>query len=379
MRSIHLFLLGIAAVLVILVLNLAPTHATSSLTVETNPPLNEVVPFTDPVALSLTALDETGAPVTDAIFDITLLTPPKTPWLTSDFPIVEGTTLLATTLEAADGTAAFETTLPIRGPYQLQVGVSPQVPGSFEPYTEAVTLQVPENPAKYWNALILVSVLFLIGLGGGWIIGGEQDVRLGETAPRRVQWLLSSAAMIVIATLLTISFMTERAEAHGDHDHGESEAALEELLEANPVPAEITAELVDQAPAIVGQLVPFSVTVADVNGSNIENAVINIEAQAMGYDRPVLRLSGQSDAQGTFIWQQQFFDGAPHKVMVQVAPDPSSDVPLEPFALAERIEVEAVAPPILTRLIGLTYFTAFLAAGTALGYWLKQRRSLATP
>ena len=90
-----------------LVLNIAPINATSSLEVETNPPLDEMIPFTDLVALSLIAFDERGVPVNDAIFDITRLTPPKTPWLTSDFPIVEGTTLLEVTLEAKEGIAAF--------------------------------------------------------------------------------------------------------------------------------------------------------------------------------------------------------------------------------------------------------------------------------
>ena len=127
--------------------------------------------------------------------------------------------------------------------------VSPQISGSFEPYTEAITLKVPENPEKYWNAAILVGILFLVELGGGWIIGGEQDIRPGETSPRRGQWLLSCVIVAAIATMLTISFMAERAEAHGDGDHSESEAALEELLQDNPVPAGTNAETAIQAPA----------------------------------------------------------------------------------------------------------------------------------
>ena len=93
--------------------------------------------------------------------------------------------------------------------------------------------------------------------------------------------------------------------------------------------------------------------VADANGTLIDNAVIDIETQAMEYGRPVMLLSGQSDAQGSFAWQQQFFDGARQRIMVNVAPDPNSNAPFELFALAEQIEVEGIALLILTRLIGL--------------------------
>lgn len=369
MRPLHRSILSGATALSTLLLSGIPVFATT-IELQTNPPLSDVVPFSKPVALSLSAFDDRGVPIKDAVFEIKLLTPPKTPWFTSDFPIVEGTTLLDLTLEADQGTATFDTTMPIRGPYQLQVKVVAKDSDRFEPYSKNLTLQVPENPEKYWNAAILVGILLLVGLVGGWIIGGEQEVRPGEMAPRRVQWLLSGAAITAIITMLFIGIMAEQADAHGDGEH--DEAVLKELLQKNPVPQEITAELADRAPAVVGQLVPFSVTAAMTDGTPINNAVLDVEVRSVEYDRPVMSLTGQSNSQGEFAWQQQFFDGAPHQVIVKVSPEPNSDVQFTPFVLAETIDVEGIAPPMPTRLISLAYFTAFLAVGTGLGYWLKQ-------
>jgi hypothetical protein len=233
---------------------------------------------------------------------------------------------------------------------------------------------VLENPLKYRNVAILLSVLFLVGLGGGWVIGGKQTVLPGETAPRQVQWLLSIAALVVIGVMLYLSITAEQADAHGQgHDNA---LAWEEVLKAKPIPDHITAVIEEQALAVVGQVVPLSISVTDVNGNPIENATFTVEARSVEYNRPVLNFVARSDSQGQFTWHLQFIDGSPHQVIVNVAPNPESDIQFPPFALAKTIEVEGIAPPLLTRLISLGYFTSVLALGTGVGFWLKRRGKL---
>ncbi|MGV2828670.1 hypothetical protein [Myxosarcina sp. GI1(2024)] len=53
--------------------------------------------------------------MTDANLKVGIFTPAKTPWFTSDFPIVEGTELLSLEAIASQGNPEFEQVLPIRG------------------------------------------------------------------------------------------------------------------------------------------------------------------------------------------------------------------------------------------------------------------------
>lgn len=371
MRQALASLVGGSAALLTLLFSSVAVTAAPSVELETDPPLSEVVPFSEPTTLSLTALDNSGQPLEDANFDLTLVTPPKTPWWTSDFPIVEGTTLLELTLSASEGTVHFQNTMPIRGTYQLQVAVTPQVPGSFEAYIETLTLKVPENPVKYRNVSILLSILFVVGLGGGWIIGGEQTVIAGETAPRRVQWLLSGAAITAIAVMLYISITAEHADAHAtDHDDAQSAA-----VETESVPEDIVAEIDNQAIATVGQTIPLVVSVADASGNAFDNAMLDVEVRSVEYGRAVTNFTAQTDIEGEFTWEQQLFDGAPHQIIVDVAPAPDADGEFIPFTLSKTIDVNGVAPPVSTRMISLSYFTLVLAMGMGTGYWLKQRVS----
>jgi len=64
----------------------------------TEPQISQILPFEaesttplPPVSLKLQAFDAAGIPLENARISLTILTPPKNPWFTTDFPIVEGT------------------------------------------------------------------------------------------------------------------------------------------------------------------------------------------------------------------------------------------------------------------------------------------------
>jgi len=192
----------------------------ASVRLSTDVPLNQLAPFeaeseryTPPAKLMLQAFDAAGQPLANAKIHLKILTPPKTPWLTTDFPIVEGTTLLELDAIAPQGKVQLQPMLPIRGTYQLQAEIKPQVANAFTPFQNTLMLSLPENQVKYQNFAILVAVLLAVGLSGGWIIGGQQRIQPGEIAPHQVRLLLSGAILIAIAALLYVNISAEIAQS----------------------------------------------------------------------------------------------------------------------------------------------------------------------
>ncbi len=188
----------------------------------TNPIASQVRPFEaeaihpqEPVQLSLQALDGARQPLKNAQIHLQLRTPSATPWFTTDFPIVEDTTLLDMKAVAPTGKLEWQQMLPIRGTYKLQVEVTPTTPNSFAPLQQTLTLDVPESWVKYRNLGILMAILLAAGLVGGWVIGSGQPMQLGEIAPQRVRLLLSGVIVVAIAALLWVNISAELPPSPG--------------------------------------------------------------------------------------------------------------------------------------------------------------------
>lgn len=348
----------------------------------TTPPISQVLPFEaeaekpqSPVSLSLQVRDAAGQPLENAKIQLQILTPPKNPWLTTDFPIVEGTKLLEMEAVAPKGELQVQQILPIRGTYQLRVNATPLVNSAFTPIQETLTLKVAENPVKYRNFVILAAILLFIGLGGGLILGGRQIALPGEIAPQRVRLLLSGACIVAIAALLVVNISAEMAESHvHSHEHQDHHShAADEA--ATPKQQGIDVKFLGDDSSRVGQLAEIAVQSRDLDtGQSATDVVFKVKATRLEGNDTVFAYQGSPDANGELRWKQQFFDGAPHKLEVQVSPQPNAARQFQPFQVSKEIEVEGVAPPLYVRLIGLIYFTSFLLLGVLLGLWLKRDR-----
>ncbi len=64
---------------------------------------------------------------------------------------------------------------------------------------------------------------------------------------------------------------------------------------------------------------------------------------------------GILDSTEKFKWQQQFFDGALHKIEVEVTPEVKAVQQFQPLQVAQTLSVKGVAPPLAVRLISLAY------------------------
>ncbi len=364
--------------------SVAPAVSQPVVQLQTEPPLDQVVPATEPVQLTLQAVDSSQRPLADANIAIRLLTPAKTPWLTSDFPIVEGTTLLAMNAIAPTGVLQIEQTLPIRGTYRLEATVSPQIAGRFAPFTQVLTFSVPENPVKYRNVAILAAILLVVGLGSGWVLGGNHTLQTDEIAPKPVRMLLSGAIIVAIIALLVVNVSSEIADlqdgqghSHGDHSHTHSSSHSDELPASTPASQNsegIRVQILGDTVATVGQMATQTVQVTDAaTNQPITDIQITLQAVALEHNERVFALTALPDSKGTLTWQQQFFDGAPHQITATVEPTGSGDRPFAPIQVAHKVDVDGVVPPLSVRLISLIYFTSIFVAGLLLGLVIRRR------
>lgn len=352
-----------------------------------NPPVNQLLPFEaearspqTPVQLTLQALDGAGQPLTNVNIGLTILAPAKNPWFPTDFPIVEGTTLLDLEAQAPNGELQLQQMLPIRGTYRLFVKVTPLEPNAFTPLQQTLTLPIRENPVKYRNFGILAIALLAIGCLGGWIIGGRQPIRLGEIAPERVRLLLSGAVLVAIASLLIINLSTVLAESQPHSHSGETHSHSHTLAESQDTPLGVsngvTATITGDSTSTVGQLADLSVNVIDSQTKQpTTDVLLKISTLSLENGWTAFAYQGTPDATGQLAWQQQFFDGAPHVLEVDVAPQPNATKQFPPFQISKTIDVEGVAPPLSSRLLVLAYLTCILVIGLLIGLQLQQKRA----
>ncbi|MEH2166457.1 MAG: hypothetical protein V7K41_07255 [Nostoc sp.] len=346
----------------------------------TNPPLERILPFEaeaekpqSPVTLTLQAVDAAGKSLANAKINLQILTPPRNPWLTTDFPIVEGTKLLQMSATAPDGKLEIQQMLPIRGNYQLLVKVSPLVANTFAAYEQTLSLNIRENPIKYKYFVAIAAILLSLGLLGGWIIGGQEELQQGEIAPQSVRLLLSALTVVAIITLLVINISAEVAEAHGSEHHSSS---TETIAPSSQKSQGLEINLEGDKNATVGKLANLALQVKDAATGQPANVALQVKAIATEHNLTVFDYKGIPDEQGKLTWLEQFFDGSPHKIEVEATPLPGSSRQFTPVKVAQEVEVEAIAPPIYIRLIGLFYFTAFVGIGMAIGLLIQHRRKL---
>ena len=344
----------------------------------TKPPISQILPFDgeasvtpSPVRLTLQAVNAAGQSLENAKIRLQILTPPKSPWFPTDFPIVEGTKLLNFEAVAPKGELQIQQILPIRGQYQLLVEVTPIVEKAFTPFQQTLALSVSENWIKYRNVGILILVLLTVGVGGGLVLGGHQEIQEGEIAPQRVRLLLSGAIIVAIISLVFINITAELAESHtGHHKHHSPKPEEPAIIQSQGIKARILGDI----EATVGQLANLAVQVSDTQtGQPVTDANLNIKATSLEGEWIAFAYQGVTDTKGQLKWEQQFFDGAPHKVTVEVSPQPQAQQQFSPLKVVKEIAVEGVAPPLKSRLVVLGYFTSFIVLGLVIGIQLRRR------
>lgn len=345
--------------------------AASTVQLTTNPAIDQLFPYEaetadqTPVQIMLQAVDATGKPLQNAKLDLQIFTPPRNRWMTTDFPLVEGTKLLELSTFAPEGKLQLQQMLPIRGNYQLVVDVT-STTNQFAPFQQKLTLPVQEHGAKYRNFGIVALTVLAAGLAGGWVIGGSQQLRPGEMASQRVRLLLSGAMIVMIAALFVVNLSSVVAQ-----HHAEEFLATDTLTQQSQG---LQLQISGDTEATVGQLAKLTAQLKDsLTNQPLQDVLFKIKVTSLEAGWTALSYQAAPDATGQLTWQQQFFDGAPHKIQVEVLPQPQSIRQFQPLQATQAIEVEAVIPPLTTRLTTLFYWVLFLLAGLAIGFYAQRR------
>ena len=166
----RLFLL-VFLVLLIFIPSLAQAAEENELQVQlqTAPEVDAIRPDLDVAQFSILVKDKKGQPVKDVELAFTLESPAKKFFPSTDFPIVEGTTLMNGKVLAPEGKLNFKYVFPIRGEYTLKVKAAPA--GKPNQTVEKILrFSLNENPPEVRNAIIFISGLLLLGFAAGYIL-----------------------------------------------------------------------------------------------------------------------------------------------------------------------------------------------------------------
>ncbi|MGL5034100.1 MAG: hypothetical protein ACRC6M_09905, partial [Microcystaceae cyanobacterium] len=91
------------------------------------------------------------------------------------------------------------------------------------------------------------------------------------------------------------------------------------------------------------------------------------------HEQITFAIKGRTDAEGKFQWQQQFFDGSPHQLTVNLLSSPANSQ--KSLQVEKAIAVEGLEPPLIRRIISLGYMILVLIIGFSCGFglnWLRQ-------
>jgi len=300
---------------------------------------------------------------------IKMVTPEPNPWISTDFPLVEGTELLSLEVPAAQGVVEFEQMLPIRGTYQVFVKVLPMDDAVATPLIEKVlTVDVPENPVKFRNFAILAGICTLVGVVGGFFISqpqGRLDLRSTLGLPESVRFLLIGLTLTAMAALILINVS---AEFQGGHS-SMAEMAVPTKTPLIAQDKEQVLNLDGAKEARVGTAESFQAKLTDRRtGQEIPSA---FEVSVINTENNWKLFSIATPIANHVRWRQQFFDGSGHRIEVQTPPQKK-----QPTLMTKHsVSVEGVAPPVSVRLKALAYLTGFVALGLFGTIGLKLRFS----
>ena len=138
---------------------------------QTLPALDKARPFSGPVKILLTIVDNDENPIEAGRVRARLYAPLPSQLFSTDFPHVEGTLLLDMELPFSNGSVAWEYLFPIRGDYRLEVELADP---SKENIKRVFNLSVKEHRYKFFSLGCLLVVLFLLGLIAGRLFTGQR-------------------------------------------------------------------------------------------------------------------------------------------------------------------------------------------------------------
>lgn len=333
-----------------------------AITLSTLPAETAIRPDGEAATVTLQALLG-GQPLRGGRLTLYLTAPPRSKLLSTDFPHVEGSSLLALTSDLApDGTFTFQYVFPIRGVYTLALHLEPTPEGTVFRSTDlATTLQLAENPAEVRHAWLLVLGLFGLGL----VVGGA--FARSAAARDRVMSSLLSLAWPLLGSLLVSGISVASAQEHAQKPNRSQRGHVVQRadgwsLEVQPQPDSAT----------VGQLLALAIALKHDGRVWPHSMAIELVATNQEEGREVFRTTLHTQP-GQPAPRLQFFDGAPHRLTVTARPYEAPGQEIPPLTATLDLEVLALHPPMAVKLRLMALLLVVLISGMAAGFFWPRR------
>lgn len=287
---------------------------------------------------------------------VKLVAPATKLFSTTDFPIVEGSTLFDSEISQENGKFEFSFVPPIRGLYQIEVS------SASDPSPETWSFSIPENPGKVKNLVIFLAILGLICLGSGYV--------LGFTEPKAK----SFAELAVLALLVGVGLSSGKVQAHGDEHQAPKNEGPVEASRESPQGLHLDLRVLTTNPR-VGEPAELAASLRDANGQAVPARFRLVFSQLEhGIDVFSTELL---ENDGDLNWKGQFYDGSTHRVTVEATP---VDPLLKPVRNEVDVEVEAISPPALA--VGKSFSSMMIFSALMMGFGFslgryRKRKALA--
>jgi hypothetical protein len=293
---------------------------------KTTPRLEFLRPFADPIDLSLLVTGADGRPVKQGFVTLRLDAPASGRFLSTDFPLVEGTLLNEMRLPLRRGKADWKYLFPIRGSYRLIVGVDAD---GGKKASKVFDITVRENRMKWLALGAFSAALFALGFCAGRIFTGA--------GPAGIALIIAGAVSASVGAL-----------------HAQT--------------AEATALEIEHAMVGKAALVRWRPSVEDSARSLqtlLSLTITHLEKEKMVFAIDKVPLTGD--------WSMKFHfpDGAEYRVAAVAAIAGRA-----PQHSEQIVSVTGLEPPATAMAPALLYFLALIALGLGTGRWSKRRTAV---
>ena len=321
-----------------------PAHSQGQVSVllETSPTADQIGPDKTLTATTLRVVDENGQPIPNAYLKLHLDAPSGNPFISTDFPIVEGTPLLDYEGILPEGSLEFEYIYPIRGTYNFKVEAGQDA--ATASFQDTMSLRLSENGNEVLNFIIFVIILLGLGLVAGFIIGRGA----------RAQRLATTGVILLVIGLTGTS--VGRVQAHGGGDQADAEPFTESGSNGD-----LTTTL-SMSPGMgqVGTLNTLTFKATDAQNELVPDTTFDVTLWHIEDEKAVFATTLYAPSGETAL-TFQFFDGAEHEIRV------AANNAQGTAELQRAVEVEGFDPPLPTKLKTTFYLALITLIGILIG------------
>jgi hypothetical protein len=357
-----------------------------SFRVSYSPPLSEASAQGNPDSpktpqrITVTALGDDGRPLHDARIDATVTAPVHGALTGSDVPRAEGRRLVHVELGAPRGQAAFQYVMPIRGSYDLALRATPTAGATFEPFAERRSFTIEERSGELLKFVLVGLGMLLFGAASAFVLvrakrAGDAAPASRAVTPAHPRGTAALAGVVLLLAAGSVAYLVSAVLKDAREDRRVAAlqgpgTGLDRTGRSGPVKLAYHVSRSNQDGIGIQTVVRISGRVTDARtGRPLDGAALHLEALDEESGSPAFTATATAP-DGTFAWDQTFWDGVDYEVNVEAAA-PGSDV--EPASAHAKLAVDAMSPPVDRKLLALLLLLLPLVLGMGGGALLARR------